>query len=229
MKCKTSKTQLAILSFIAGAVYLFIITADFIGGFYSGVMAFKEGMKQAEIENKTGKSDSWKTCTLTLEPMDFNKFYSDSIHNLKTGELVPISYNTIHARYDFNEPRDTKIMLFDTVMTLSAMSAFVFYVLVFILFYRLVSAFYKDNIFSNDNVRRLKLIGIFTLVLYALKALFYFLYYVYIKSIFEIADYKITMSEYFEHKSLLLGIVLLIAANVMKRAITMKEEQDLTI
>jgi hypothetical protein len=78
-------------------------------------------------------------------------------------------------------------------------------------------------------VRRLKLLGIYTLILWALDVAFNSMYLASVKSLIELADYQIIISEYLEHKLLLLGIILLIATNVMKRAITIKEEQDLTI
>lgn len=229
MKQKTSKTQLAILSILAAIVYLFIITANLVSGWKESVKAFKEGWEHAEIENKTGKKSSWQNFALYLEPKDFNKFYTDSIRNTKTGELIPVSYERVQVRYDYNQPQSSKSLLLGTGMTLTALPTVILYVLILILFYKLILAFYKDNIFCNVNVKRLRLLGIYTLILWVLEVAFYSMYLASVKSLIELTDYKIIMSEYLEHKLLLLGIILLIATNVMKRAITIKEEQDLTI
>ncbi len=229
MKRKSSKTQLALLSILAGAVYLFIIAANFVDGWKSGVKAFKEGWEKAEVENKTGYKSSWQNYTLLLEPQNFNHFYTDSIRNKKTGELIPISYERVQVRYDYQEPQSSKSLLLGTGMTLVALPTVILYLLILILFYKLILAFYKDDIFSNDNVRRLRLLGTYTLILWVLEVAFYSMYLTTVKSLIEIADYKIIMSEHLEHELLLFGVILLIATNVMKRAITIKEEQDLTI
>lgn len=228
MKRKTSKTQLALLSILAGAVYLFIITANFVGGWKSGVKTFKESAQQAEMEIKTGSGRSWENFILTLEPKNFDQFYSDSIRNLKTGEITPISYDKIQVWYTHTQPQTTKSFLLDTGMLLTAIPSMVLYLLILILFYKLVLAFYKDNIFSKDNVRRLKLLGTFTIIIYILQLAFYFMYHATTRSLLELSDYNIIMPD-LEHELLLLGVILLIATNVMKRTITLKEEQDLTI
>lgn len=228
MKRKTSKTQLAILSILAGVVYLFIITAHFVADWKSGVKAFKEGMQRAEMENAGGKIGPWENLIVTLEPKDFNQFYSDSVRNLKTGEFTPISYDKIQVQYTHTQPQTTKSFLLDTAMMLTALPTLVLYLMILILFYKLVLAFYKDNIFSKDNVRMLRKLGMFTISIYVLQLAFYVMYHATTKSLLELADYKIIMPN-LEHEQLLLGIILLIATNVMKRAITLKEEQDLTI
>lgn len=228
MKRKTSKTQLAFLSILAGFVYLFIITTNVVDDWKSGVMAFKEGWEKADIEQKTGKKMSWETFTLTVEPKNYNEFYSDSLLNIRTGELIPISYNEIKTRYNHLTPQTTKLFWLDVGMMLTALPTVVLYILILILFYKLMLAFYRDTIFSNDNVRRLRLLGIFTLILYGLNLAFYLMYYARINSLIEISHYKLKMPD-LSHEILLMGIVLLIATNVMKRAITLKEEQDLTI
>ncbi len=229
MKRKNSKTQLAILSILAAIVYLFIITTNIISGWKSSVKAFKDGWEHAEMENKTGKKSSWQSYTLLLEPKSFDHFYTDSIRNMKTGELIPVSYERVQVRYNHTQPQSSKSLLLGTGMTLAALPTVILYVLILILFYKLILAFYKDNIFCNVNVRRLKLLGIYTLILWALDVAFNSMYLASVKSLIELADYQIIISEYLEHKLLLLGIILLIATNVMKRAITIKEEQDLTI
>lgn len=228
MKRKTSKTQLAFLSILAGFIYLFIITTNIVDGWKSGVMAFKEGMQKVEMEQKTGKEISRETFTLTFEPEDYSKFYSDSILNIKTGKFIPISYNKLETRYDHVAPQTTKLFLLDMGMLLTAFPTAVLYLLILILFYKLILAFYRDNIFSNDNVRRLRLLGIFAVILYVLQLMFYLMYYVRVKSLIEISHYKLRMPD-LGHEILLMGIVVLIATNVMKRAITLKEEQELTI
>lgn len=229
MKPKTSKSQLAILSILAGIVYLFIIATNLISEWKDIVKGFKDGWESAEVENKTGNKSSCHNFTLTLEPKKFDEFYTDSIRNLKTGELIPVSYSKVEVRYDYEKAQNTKSFLRDMGMMLTALPTAVLYLLILILFYKLVLAFYKDSIFCKANVRRLRLLGIFTLAIYALEVAFYLMYHAEVKSLIEIADYKIILSESLEHKLLLLGIILLIATNVMKRAITLKEEQDLTI
>lgn len=229
MKRKTSKTQLAILSIMAGIVYLFIITSNLVGEWKNIVRGVKDGWEQAEMENRTGKKSSWQNYILSLEPKNFDKFYTDSVLNLKTGKFVPISYERVQVQYEYTEPQNSKSLLIDTGMTLTSISTVILYLLILILFYKLVLAFYRDNIFCNANVRRLRLLGIYALILWVLEVAFYSMYLSTVNSLLELANYKIVISEYLKHELLLLGIILLIATNVMKRAITIKEEQDLTI
>ncbi len=228
MKRKTSKTQLAILSLLAGIVYLFMITAEVVSEWKSSVRAFREGAEQAESEILGGDKISWENFEISLEPKEFDPYYTDSLRNSKTGEFLPISYEKLQVRYKYEEPRPTKLFLLEVVLIITAFPALILYVLILILFYKLILAFYKDNIFTNDNVRRLKLLGIYSISLYALHLLFSLTYYFTAVSLIALVDYKVKMLD-LGHETLLMGILVLIATNVLKRSIVLKEEQELTI
>jgi Protein of unknown function (DUF2975). len=91
-----------------------------------------------------------------------------------------------------------------------------------------MGAFYKNNIFNNDNVKRLKILGISLLIIYGLQLAFDITLYQYKKQLVEIANYSISAflsgAEW-----LFMGLIALLIANILKRSVELKEEQELTI
>ena len=86
----------------------------------------------------------------------------------------------------------------------------------------------NGNIFSAENVRSLNWLGIFLISVFFLLFLFDFLGYLSAKSLFAFSSYtiKMTLPDFLWA---ILGLSALLIAEVLKRAIELKEEQELTI
>ena len=95
-------------------------------------------------------------------------------------------------------------------------------------FYKLIFSLYKNSVFTSENVNRIQKIGVFYIIIYAYLLCFSFYQYFLAKSVIDLDKYEIARPD-FASESLLIGLVALIFATVLKRAIAIKEEQDLTI
>ena len=82
--------------------------------------------------------------------------------------------------------------------------------------------------FNQLNVKRIEKIGIYYIIVYGYQLLFELYEYQAAKSVIDLEKYQIAHPEYI-NSLLLIGLVALIIATVMKRALSIKEEQELTI
>ncbi|NLX65593.1 MAG: DUF2975 domain-containing protein [Bacteroidales bacterium] len=92
----------------------------------------------------------------------------------------------------------------------------------------MIFALYRNDVFTQENVVRIERIGVFCIIVYAYSVIFQLYNYVQAKMVIDMEKYKIAFPD-LSNEMLLFGIVALIVATVMKRAIEIKEEQALTI
>ena len=111
---------------------------------------------------------------------------------------------------------------------LLALPILVLLVFIPIQFYKLIFSLYNNSVFTSENVNRIQKIGVFYIIIYAYLLCFSFYQYFLAKSVIDLDKYEIARPD-FASESLLIGLVALIFATVLKRAIAIKEEQDLTI
>lgn len=228
MSHQTSKIRLAILSIIAGCVYLFIITSNFVSNWSDMAYAFNEGWENQSLYETTGKAKSWQTHELYLVPKSYQTQFSDSLYNNHSHSNTPIRVEVAKALHVYDQPETSYQRLLSSTITIISIAVLVVYIAVFIIFFRLILSLYKDRIFAYANVRNLRLLGLLNISKYVLTLLFYGGYLRLANSLFDFEQYTLKLPD-LHHEVLLTGIVLLIAANVTQRALTLKEEQDLTI
>ena len=167
--------------------------------------------------------------SLHLRAKDLQHYYSDSLMNLKNQQFMPAKYQHVEVLYQFSDYRayrsqiKYRLIIFGvTFLFLIALIAVPVY------FYKIMGAFYKNNIFTHDNVRRMKMLGLLLLVIYLLDFLLDVTDYYYKNSLIETANYSISV-----HISgvewLFMGLITLLIAMILKRSVEIKEEQDLTI
>ena len=85
-----------------------------------------------------------------------------------------------------------------------------------------------EHIFNYQNVRRLNILGILLLVIFALGLTLDITYFCYQRRLIEISNYSLSL--YLSGAEwLFMGLVSILIASVLKRSVEIKEEQDLTI
>jgi hypothetical protein len=224
MKGNEKKTSLAILSILAGVIYLLTIYPYFEAGLEGGIRNVKERHKiEADGVDNSAKG-SRVLQRIQLVPKCKDILYSDSIVNLKSGKMIPVSYTKMYVNDESENPNSLLNILLNVIVFFGSLPFFI----IPILFYKLIISFYKDQIFTLRNSKRIKTLAVLYLVLYIVRLGYNLTNYYIDKSTIELANYNIVTPD-LGHNFLLIAILLFIVVIVMKRVMIMKEDQDLTI
>jgi len=224
MKNNNKKTSLAVLSVLAGIIYFITLIPYCEAGYEGGIRNVKENHKIQADGVYHQEIGSRVLQNIQLKPKSNELLYSDSIVNIKNGKMMPVSYTRMYVNDKSKGPNTIYHLILDIIVLFGGFS---FFVIPF-LFYKLILSFYKDEIFTLKNIRRIKALGILYLILFVTKFAYNLGNYYIDKSTIELLNYNIIKPD-LAYNFLLIAILLFIIGIVMSRVIIMKEEQDLTI
>lgn len=216
-----SKRTITILSVLVGIVYTITVSQTL---FQNGRLIIDTVKGNRQVSKESQKS---KLFALDLESKDAANFYSDSLYNNMSKKMVPV-----HIHEAIITENNVKSHWYDTVINI--ITFLLFFPILFriirvpILFYNLIISLYRGNVFELSNVQKIKKIGLYQIhiFLYGLITIVYD--YFSAKMNIDFSNYSIVLSD-LKNELLIMGLVALIFANVLNRAILMKEEQELTI
>jgi len=224
---KKRKTSIALLAVLGGITYLYLIGIDLVNNWDSHANSFIQGYNAGSRQRTNLLSN--ETFSLLLNAKNIDNYYSDSLMNLKSNRVMPAKYQLVDVEYQFKDHTEYRQMFKYRVAIGAILFVLLFLiVLVPVLFYATMAAFYKNHIFNNDNVKRLNILGISLLIIYGLQLIFDITIFLYKKQLIEIENYSLSI-----HLSgaewLFMGFITLLIANILKRSVELKEEQELTI
>jgi len=224
MKNNKKKTSLAVLSVLAGIIYFLALVPYFEAGWEGGIRNVNENHKTNSGSTNNPAKASRILQHIQLEPKNNGLLYSDSIINIKTGKMMPVSYTKMYVNDKSKGQNSILILIMDCIVFLGSFS---FFVIPF-MFYKLILSFYKDQIFTLKNIKRMNTLGILYLILFSTKFTYNLGNYYMDRSTIEFRNYNIIKPD-LAFNFLLIAILMFIIAIVMSRVIMIKEEQDLTI
>lgn len=230
MKLSLSKNSLAILSILAGVVYLLILVSDISKEFDYVGQSFKSGLNSNKGKEGDVSETEFNTETFfaKLKVKDKQNFYPDSILNNKSNRYLPARIEKMDIFYQHHTSLPLWSIFSMLLLVLLGFPFLALLILIPIEFYKLIFSLYKNNVFTRNNVTRIKKIGIFYIIIYAYLLAFEFYQYFLAKSVVDLEKYEIA-SPTLVNELLLTGLVALIFATMLNRAIVLKEEQELTI
>lgn len=230
MKKIENQRAIALLSIAAGLIYLVSIISSVVNSHKAGlenVSTYWENKLFNDKKNSTGVPPSYKKVSLRNKE---HYFFADSVLNIRDKQYIPINFSQVDVVAIEEQPKP----IFSLLVYLAQVIFMIFLIpailYIPVLFYKLIFSVYKGDIFNSDNVTRLNILGcIFTISYFIALCLGYLLYFEDKATVtlenFEVPAPNILGSFHF----LLFGVIILLIAQVMKKALLMKEEQDLTI
>ena len=159
-----------------------------------------------------------------LSGLGDNGLFQDSVYNERSGEYVPVSFNSMMVSVDTESTT-----LEQAAFTLLNFLHIVICVWSIVLFVRLVISINKSDIFNWKNVHRLRLLGAALIISFCTALLPAYLTFRSVGNVFSVHGYELHLSDTVNTTTLVLGISTLIVAEVFAIGLKMKEEQDLTI
>jgi hypothetical protein len=224
--------RLKIISLTFGVVYVIIAggviynsMADFWLGFQSG---FEQGLNSKETKTVSPISTSGPFF-LSLKPVNGLRSFPDTMLNQIDGKLMRAELESLVVELtNVKELMPQGTVATDIIMFLMAFSILFIILFVPIQTFRVVYSITKDKIFNTDNIRKLRNIGYALLAFFGADFLLNYLHYRIALQIIDIEGYVLRIN--WDNATLvLLGLVVLMFAEVLKVSVRMKEEQDLTV
>jgi hypothetical protein len=196
----------------------------FIVGVKAGVEAGIDGNASEASQKKLMNMKYISLLPEHLSGLGDNGLFQDSIYNERSGEYVPVSFNSMMVSVDTESTT-----LEQTAFTLLNFLHIVICVWSIVLFVRLVISINKSDIFNWKNVHRLRLLGAALIISFCTALLPAYLTFRSVGNVFSVHGYELHLSDTVNTTTLVLGISTLIVAEVFAIGLKMKEEQDLTI
>jgi len=224
--------RLKIISITFGVVYVIII-----GGVIYNAMAdfwfgFKRGFESVQIDKETKTIHSISSLGyfyLKLTPTEGSRSFPDVMLNQLDGMPMKVEIeNMVVGLSNAKELLPKGTVPIDIIMFTMAFFALFLMLFVPVQTFRIVYSITKDKIFNADNIRKLRFIGYALLTFFTADVIFNFLHYWIAARVIQVEGYVLRMS--WDNATLvLLGLVVLMFAEVLKVSVRMKEEQDLTV
>lgn len=210
---------------------IILLVVFFASLFQSIVTPFIEGVKYGLAIAKYENDNQMKTDDFPM--MDIvpknNNFMENDERNTKTGEQLLIRPNNIsilaHALPDkpfwWNTSQAIYAIIILTVIGLTIWIPF--------LVISILRSLQNSQVFERKNLKYINRIGIIILSLGIMDTIIQSLNIFMAQSLIDLGNYEFTYSKVVDFNAIIMGIIILIMNEVLKRAIEMKEEQDLTI
>lgn len=223
------KTKLNIL-----CVFIFVamgasIADTVYAGFQDFLWGFKKGYKESAgiympDTASVASVDHADPVFISLKPNTIGQ-YTDSIYNAKSGEWLPLQYRSVVVSADkaIMPWWKTAICMFCVLISgiLGLVQIGTFCLLIY--------AINKSIIFEWSNVFKLRLMGWAMLISFLLYALYKYVYYSANVAGVDIPEYTITSDGIADFYELILGLGILLMAEVFAIGLRLREEQELTI
>lgn len=152
------------------------------------------------------------------------EIFPDSVYNEKSKTYVPACYASMAVSID-THPATWKTVV-SRLLNLLQIGVYIWAV---VLFFRLIVAINKSEIFNWLNMRRLRRLGFALIVGFCCAFIIGYIDYQSISEVFSLKGYDLSFSKIVDITMLVLGLSSLIVGEVFAIGLKMKEEQDLTI
>jgi hypothetical protein len=228
--------KLKTLCILVLSVLFFYIAGSFICSLPSIAAGFKAGMHDANKDANRQQGISNASKYDKSAQMYADQAYAAYIHYQYTGESECMTAKNVLSKKEVKLWPDRASVSYDRPMWLSVLqkvstlAIFITGIWALVLFIRFIYRINKtSDIFSWDNVKLLKHLGIMLLI-YSLISTTFNIIDVYQASLeVEIKGFSIDYSGSFEFMGILLGLVALIISEIFSIGLKLREENELTI
>lgn len=230
MKKYYSNVRLTLFSFLSICVYLYMIGYSFGESIADFRLGFNLGAEHAKMDKQAPEKRSYREVHfLSFKPTKGYMSFPDSIKNTLDGTYVHYRSQEIKVLTKIEGTGSQNTILYTIIKIITSFISTFFIIYLPILFIKTMISLMNEHIFDKKNIRRIRKMGISLIALY----LFYFVFswssFKVEQSLFRFEDYELVFSPDSDMLWVLLGVVVLLFAEILARGYQLKEEQDLTI
>lgn len=219
--------KLNILAILAGLTYAFMVVNTFVNDWDDILIGFRDGWEAAGDNVNDTEFKPSRNFHLLLRTKNDVFSYPDSIVNLKDHAFLKTKNEKVVALNSFSSKAKYSGWHGFFIGVISMVVGITYFVIPFH-FYKFIGWIKTNIIFERENIRLIRCLGIELLIVYFGNVLVNFLSYKSALSLFSFSEYEIQMHS-MDAIWLLFGIIVLLVAEILSRAIALKEEQELTI
>lgn len=230
MKTKDNiQRSIAFLSVLAGLLYTINLITTLTDGYKGGLEGTSYYWTSKLKKNNLDADESVSYKKITLVSND-EYLFRDSILNKTNNTYIPLHYPKI----DVIAVEDKGKSLVEILLLIPLMIFLLFLIpamlYIPVLFYKLMISIYKGDIFTEENIERINKLGYILLFIYVVVILLAFTSIMNERSIVSVENYHHQSINWLKSSTLLLfAVITLLIGKVMKKALIMKEEQELTV
>lgn len=230
MKKTHHKLRITALAILAVCAYVFLVGYTFgkeIDDFFLG---WNMGKTRAEIDNGVRKEEPLKEVYyLNLKPHAGYLSFPDSMTNLKDNRKVEYRSHYVKALTSFNKDSLKEVRGYEIARITFGVIVFILFLYIPVLFFKFIFSLMDEVVFQKRNIRTLRRLGVSLIALYVL---YYAMDWCSLKinqALFSFEHYRISQNTDSDFIWVLLGIVVLLFAEILAKGSTLQEEQELTI
>ena len=231
MKLNMKSGKLGMLTVLAIVIYAVMILSSFISEMDDFLLGYemRSGYGRNIADSATQKSMMKTVYFIDLKVRESISTFPDSIHNLKRAERLPIRFDKAQILADAFSVEDNSALRMMKVLEIPlSLLMLLIVVLIPVFFIKLNISLKKEVVFDKSNIKCMRWIGILLILYYFVMLTVSWIIYKTNLMMFEFAEYKIQFKQP-DLIWILLGVVVLLFAEVLYRGSKMKDEQDLTI
>ena len=209
-----------------------VLLIVFFGSLYQGaVMPFIEGLKYGLAIARYESDTQIKTEEFLLMDVmpKVNDYMEASEMNLKTGEQVLIRPNTISIIANTLPDKPVWWMIIQSLNALLTLGLLVLGVWIPFLVVKIINSLQNSEVFDRINLIRINRIGVILLAMGIAGTVIQFISIYVAQFMVDLTHYEFSYARAIDFNALIMGVVVLIMNEVLRIAIEIKEEQDLTI
>ena len=223
MKNKPSFSKLKVLSILSLIFYFVLIVSTIVNESSDFMLCYNEGAINA-------KSNPAKTTYyVKIKPKNNTVNFSDTVLNLKTNQPALINcHETVLINTQDDNELIKKTAKYKVVSIIMVFLIFAVIVLLPVYFVKIMLSMKNEVVFVSQNIRWLRRIGELLIAYFFFYFIFDWTQYKINSALFELKDFAV-VKDSTNLIWLLLGIVVLLFAEVLSKGSVLKEEQDLTI
>jgi hypothetical protein len=199
-------------------------------GVYDFYAGFKLGMEEAKSAKSDGKRSEIGIYHFKVEPRMGRYTYPETIINNADGECVQAEVAEYKVKTtNMNNKLPAYIVVLGWVKSILAFVVLFALLYIPFLFFKTIASVVKNRVIDDKTISRIQRMGWIVTGYFIIDFFFYKIYEVVaVEHLFRLRHYQAAI-DYTDCILLILGIVLLLLAEILKVSLKMKEEQDLTI
>jgi hypothetical protein len=228
MKILVGKKRLNFLVGFATFIYVMLFLSLIKSNLDDFLMGFTVGYHYSDKKEDSLNPNISDVYFLKVKPTGGVLSFPDSLKNSNQGEYENTRYYEMRVAFPKGKKIPSSISIYEGIKTfLSFLTLFVF-VFIGVKFFQLMSSFKEEIVFDQKVIKNISHIGKALVILYLSGQFYNELTNKINCTLFSFSNYKI-VSENMDLAWLLLGIVIMIFAEIVSRGRILKEEQELTI
>ena len=209
-----------------------VLLIIFFGSMYQGAIlpfidGIQYGLKIAKYESDT-KNKTQEFIMMDVEPKNPDYMDANEI-NIKTGQ--PVLVQPTNVSLIFSDVNEKPVWLSALNALYMALTTIVLILGVWIPFLvvKILRSLQRSWVFERINLARINRIGMLLLGIGIIGSAIQFINILSAEYLVDLTHFRFTYSKVIDFNAIIMGIVILIMNEVMRIAVELKEEQDLTI